>query len=145
MAIHEISVEQAYALREEDSSIPYLDVRSVPEFEQGHPAGAYNLPLLHFDPATQQMQPNPEFQHVVEQRFPKDRPVIVGCKTGGRSAHAATIMEQLGYTTLYNVLGGFHGHQDPYGNVYPGWADEGLPTSTSSEPGHDYASLRGGG
>ena len=25
----------------------YLDVRSVPEFEAGHPRGAYNVPLLH--------------------------------------------------------------------------------------------------
>src|SRR4051812_21955325 len=25
----------------------YLDVRSIPEFEQGHPPGAVNVPLLH--------------------------------------------------------------------------------------------------
>ena len=25
----------------------YLDVRSIPEFELGHPAGAVNVPLLH--------------------------------------------------------------------------------------------------
>ena len=26
----------------------YLDVRSIPEFDDGHPPGAANVPLLHF-------------------------------------------------------------------------------------------------
>ena len=35
----------------------YLDVRSIPEFEGGHPAGAANVPLLHMQGG--RMAPNP--------------------------------------------------------------------------------------
>src|SRR5258708_4843729 len=42
----------------------YLDVRSVPEFEQGHPAGAVNVPLL--DAQAGRMVPDPDFQRVLE-------------------------------------------------------------------------------
>ena len=49
MAIKRISPEEARALVE-DQGYSYLDVRSVPEFEAGHPVGAYNIPLLHMGP-----------------------------------------------------------------------------------------------
>ena len=65
----------------------YLDVRSIPEFEQGHPAGAANIPLLHFQNG--RMAPNPDFQRVVEATYPKDTKLVVGCKSGGRSLQAA--------------------------------------------------------
>ena len=48
----------------------YLDVRSIPEFEQGHPPGAANVPLLHARGG--RMAPNPDFQSVVEASFAKD-------------------------------------------------------------------------
>src|SRR5262245_24862111 len=69
----------------------YLDVRSIPEFEQGHPAGAANVPLLHFQNG--RMMPNPDFQKVVEANFPKDAKIVVGCKSGGRSLNAAALMQ----------------------------------------------------
>ena len=42
----------------------YLDVRSIPEFDSGHPPGAANVPLLHFSGG--RMSPNADFQKVVE-------------------------------------------------------------------------------
>ena len=42
----------------------YLDVRSVPEFDQGHPAGALNIPLLHVQGG--RMAPNADFQRVLD-------------------------------------------------------------------------------
>src|SRR4029079_3529373 len=69
----------------------YLDVRSIPEFEGGHPAGAVNVPLLHMMGG--RVAPNPACKSVVEGNFAKDAKLCVGCKMGGRSAQAAALLE----------------------------------------------------
>jgi rhodanese-related sulfurtransferase len=118
----------------------YLDVRSIPEFEQGHPQGAANIPLLHAQAG--RMMPNPDFQKVVEANFPKDSKLVIGCKSGGRSAQAAALLEAVGYTQLVDVRGGFGGERDMMGRVsVPGWEASGLPVGKSAEPGKSYADL----
>lgn len=118
----------------------YLDVRSIPEFEGGHPAGALNVPLLHAQGG--RMVPNPDFQRVVEANFPRQAKLVVGCKSGGRSAQAAALLEAAGYADVVDVRGGFHGERDFMGRVTcAGWADEGLPVETAPRPGHSYAEL----
>jgi rhodanese-related sulfurtransferase len=118
----------------------YLDVRSIPEFEAGHPAGAANIPLLHAHAG--RMMPNRDFQQVVEANFPRDAKLVVGCKSGGRSAQAAALLEAAGYTSLVDVAGGFHGQRDMLGRVAaPGWVDVGLPVETVTQPGNSYADL----
>ena len=118
----------------------YLDVRSIPEFEQGHPTGAANVPLLHFQNG--RMTPNPDFQRVVEANFAKDAKLVVGCKAGGRSLQAATLMEAAGYTNLVDMRGGFHGERDGFGRVsVAGWADEALPVETTAAPEKTYDTL----
>lgn len=118
----------------------YLDVRSIPEFEQGHPTGALNVPLLHFQNG--RMAPNPDFQRVVEANLAKDAKIVVGCKAGGRSLQAATLMESAGYTNVVDMRGGYHGERDNFGRAsVAGWADEGLPVSTESAPDKTYEAL----
>ena len=118
----------------------YLDVRSIPEFEQGHPLGAANIPLLHFQNG--RMAPNADFQRVVEASFPKDTKIVVGCKAGGRSLQAATLMEAAGYTSVVDMRGGYHGERDGFGRAsVPGWAAEGLPVETTAPPDKTYAAL----
>ena len=118
----------------------YLDVRSIPEFDQGHPAGAANVPLLHSQGG--RMTPNPAFQKVVEASFPKDSKLVIGCKSGGRSLQASGLLASAGYTNLADVRGGFGGERDALGRVSsPGWADSGLPVATTAEPGKSYAEL----
>src|SRR4051812_2629198 len=87
MTIRHITVQQAH--QQQTSGATYLDVRSVPEFEHGHPAGAFNVPLLHVDPQTGQMRPNPEFLTVVKANFPLTRPWSSGARwADGRSRRA---------------------------------------------------------
>jgi len=118
----------------------YLDVRSIPEFEQGHPTGAANVPLLHFQNG--RMAPNADFQRVVEANFAKDAKLVVGCKAGGRSLQAATLMEAAGYTNVVDMRGGYHGERDPFGRAsVPGWASEGLPIETTAAPDKTYETL----
>jgi rhodanese-related sulfurtransferase len=118
----------------------YLDVRSIPEFEEGHPAGAANIPLLHQQNG--RMAPNPDFQRVVESTYPRDTKLVVGCKTGGRSAQAAALLEAAGYTSLVDMRGGMAGERDALGRTtVPGWAAAGLPVEKTASPGRSYAEL----
>lgn len=134
----QVSVTEAAALM--TSGWRYLDVRSVPEFEAGHPQGAVNIPLLHAQGG--RMTPNPDFAAVVAANFPPDSQLLIGCKMGGRSAQAAALLEASGYTNVANVAGGFSGARDPFGRVQaPGWKDAGLPTSEGAPPGAAYAEL----
>jgi rhodanese-related sulfurtransferase len=121
----------------------YLDVRSVAEFEQGHPEGAWNLPLLHF--TEMGMQPNQDFLAVAEAVLPKDRLLVVGCKAGGRSAQACGLLAQAGFSMLVNVAGGYHGAQDRMTGqiVVQGWEACDLPTSTTPAAGATWDELKG--
>jgi rhodanese-related sulfurtransferase len=133
MAVRRVTPQEAKALLDEGWT--YVDVRSIPEFEKGHPTGAYNVPLLHMGPAG--MSPNADFAAVMQKAFPKDARLVVGCKMGGRSAQASQMLESLGYTSVVDQKGGFEGQP---GN--PGWSPAGLPVATQAEPGRTYEGLR---
>jgi rhodanese-related sulfurtransferase len=118
----------------------YLDVRSIPEFDAGHPAGAANVPLLHQTGG--RMAPNPAFQSVVEGNYAKDAKLVVGCKMGGRSMQAASLLEAAGFTSVVDMRGGFSGERDNLGRVAcAGWAESGLPVESACAPGKTYAEL----
>lgn len=114
----------------------YLDVRSVPEFTAGHVPGAYSIPLLHAGPAG--MQANPAFADQVQAAFTRDTPIIVGCKSGRRSAQAAGLLESLGFAQIYDFVGGWSGS-----GAEPGWVTAGGETSTEALPGRSYDELKG--
>jgi rhodanese-related sulfurtransferase len=119
----------------------YVDVRSIPEFEQGHPAGAINIPLMHAQGG--RMAPNADFQKVLTANFPPDTQLVVGCKSGGRSAQAVGLLTSLGYQNLADVRGGFGGERDAMGRTtVAGWVEAGLPVATTAEPGKAYADLQ---
>ena len=75
MAVKRISPDEAREIIDKQG-YAYLDVRSVPEFEAGHPTGAYNVPLLHMGPGG--MSPNPDFMAVVQKAFPTDARLVLG-------------------------------------------------------------------
>ena len=139
MAVKRISPAEAHQLMKDEGYV-YLDVRSVPEFAAGHPTGAYNIPLLDMGPGG--MTPNPDFLAVVEKAFPRDARLVVGCKAGGRSAKAAALLTQAGFTNLVDQRAGYDGAPLPTGGVEPGWRPKGLPTSTESAPDRTYDGLK---
>ena len=133
-----VSPEEAKQLMDEGWT--YLDVRSIPEFEQGHPVGAVNIPLLHMTAGG--MQPNPDFLDVVQATFAKDAKLVVGCRSGGRSLKAAQLMAAAGYTEVVDQKAGFAGATDQFGRlVEPGWQPKGLPIETETQAGKDYSSI----
>ncbi|MFN7975665.1 MAG: rhodanese-like domain-containing protein [Acidobacteriota bacterium] len=120
----------------------YLDVRSTPEFAQGHPAGAWHIPLLEADPM-RGMAPNPDFARVAKAVIPTGKRVVVGCQSGKRSQQAAGILSQEGYDVVFDCIGGFGGERDPFGGkASPGWAEQGLPVETGDGGDRSYRVLK---
>lgn len=136
--IERISPEEAK--KRLDAGWIYLDVRSVPEFEQGHPAGAYNVPLMHM--SKHGMEPNAEFIDIVTSTFTKDTKLVVGCKSGGRSLKAAEMLKAAGYANVADQRAGWGGARDAFGQLTErGWQASGLPSSTSASPGRGFEEI----
>ena len=62
-----------------------LDVRTPAEYREGHVPHALNLPV----------QELPARLHEVG---PTERPIVVYCRSGGRSAQAARLLTRAGYS-----------------------------------------------
>ena len=140
MALKRISPDEARDLLESGEGHIYLDVRSIPEFEQGHAPGAKNIPLLHR--TAMGMQPNEEFVDVCERALGKDAKIITACLKGGRSMRAAQVLQANGFTNVVDMRGGFDGESNPLGQiVYDGWARRGLPVTTEATDEETYAGL----
>lgn len=71
-----------------------IDVREPAEFggELGHVPGAELVPLASV------------LAHAAS--WPKDEPLVMVCKSGGRSANAAQALGRLGFTKVMNLVGG---------------------------------------
>lgn len=119
-------VSPAEAKKLIDDGYVYVDVRSIPEFEAGHPTGARNVPLMHMGSAG--MTPNGDFLAVMTASFPKDAKLVLGCKAGGRSLRAAQMLVAQGWTDVVDQRAGFDASRDPFGQVTEqGWKAAGLP------------------
>jgi len=70
-----------------------VDVRSEAEHAGGHIAGSLNIPLPHLD------------ERIGE--IPAGRPVAVHCEGGYRSAIAASLLQQVGRTDVFDMVGGY--------------------------------------
>ena len=118
-----------------DLGYVYVDVRSVAEFHDLHPAGALNVPLN--APGARGGPPSTaEFLAVIERIFAKDAKIVVGCATGIRSLRAAELLLGAGYSDVVDQRGGMDGARGPFGNLLePGWAEAGLPVASGPDPG----------
>jgi|LNFM01.1.fsa_nt_gb rhodanese-related sulfurtransferase len=95
-AVQRVSPAEAKALIAKGALV--VDVRDAPEVEKsGKVAGSAHVSrgMLEFraDPASP--------YH--DKRFDKDKPVIVYCASGGRSALSGKALKDLGFTKVYNL------------------------------------------
>ena len=136
--IKRVSPQEAQALLAE--GYVYLDVRSEPEFSEGHPVGAYNVPLMHMGGGG--MMANVRFSEVMRARFPKDARIVVGCKGGNRSLRAANLLVSDGYASIVDQKAGWDGVRDAFGKLTePGWSLAGLPVENGQPEERCYAAL----
>ena len=111
--IEEIAPDQLAA---QDDCV-LIDVREPSEYAQGHLPGAINLPrgVLEF-----QIEAHPAMAcSTTEALQARDRPLLVYCLTGGRSALAALSLQELGFRHVRSMAGGVKA-----------WSAAGLPLST---------------
>jgi molybdopterin/thiamine biosynthesis adenylyltransferase/rhodanese-related sulfurtransferase len=117
-AVREIDPAQAEQELSADKAV-VLDVREPDEYEQGALPGAVHIPRGTLETS-------------VEGRIPdKSSHLVVYCAGGTRSAFAAKTLQELGYTDVASVIGGFNR-----------WKDEGrewsTPKSLTSEQRNRY-------
>lgn len=133
-----VNTEEALALMK-DQGYTYLDVRTAEEFEEGHPEGAYNIPLLMTDPTTGSRVLNPNFVAEVEANFATDQKLVVGCRAGGRSARAVQALTAAGFHELADHYPGWVAFRDGT----PGWSVvEGMPIETGQSEGRSHEALK---
>lgn len=101
--ITEIDAPRLQALQA--AGAPVIDVREPAEFTAGHIPGAVNIPrgVLEFEvdghPAVNGTR-DPALAH-------RDQPVVVYCRSGGRSALAAEALMRLGFAHPQSLAGGY--------------------------------------
>lgn len=81
------------AVHELRDRVTIVDVRNDDEWTRGHVGGAHLIPLP-----------------VLHQRLaaiPTDRPIVVHCQRGARSARGAATLDAFGFTDVHEMTGGF--------------------------------------
>lgn len=91
----EIDVQTAKQRLDEGWSPYVLDVRGESEAA---------ISRLDF---TDRLQPHTQV-HLIAHELPRDRDLLVYCRSGGRSAHVCMQLSQLGYDRLFNLQGGIN-------------------------------------
>jgi rhodanese-related sulfurtransferase len=71
-----------------------LDVREEKEYSAGHIANAKHIPLGQLASRVQDLEKY------------RDKPIVVNCRSGARSASACGILKKQGFSEVYNLRGG---------------------------------------
>ena len=80
----------------EDTNALILDVRTEEEVEEGFIPNMVHIDIRLGQGFVDELQ-----------KLDKSKNYYVYCRSGGRSAQACAIMNQMGFETTYNLLGGF--------------------------------------
>lgn len=87
-----VDVRQAQAMVNQGALL--LDVREPGEYAEVHAASARLLPLGQLN------------EHLADLEAYKDKPIVVICHSGRRSAKAVGLLREAGFTQVSNVAGG---------------------------------------
>lgn len=94
--------DAAYSLVKQRGDLFLLDVRTLGEYQQARLDGARLIPI---DQLVKRLA-----------EVPRNRPILVYCAVGSRSAQVVNYLARRGYPELYNLSGGIYA-----------WAQKGLP------------------
>lgn len=97
-----LTSQEAFEMVGKRADLYLLDVRTLGEYRQARLEGAQLIPIDQF-----------------AQRFaevPKNRPILVYCAVGSRSAQVVNYLARQGYPEIYNLDGGIYS-----------WAQKGYP------------------
>ncbi|MGN6466320.1 MAG: rhodanese-like domain-containing protein [Rhizobiaceae bacterium] len=111
--VQKITPDEARRLISEEGAL-VVDVRDAPEVQaSGKIKGALNISrgMLEFRADAESPYHNAELR--------KDRPVILYCASGGRSALSGKVLKDMGYAKIYNL------------GAFKDWAESGGETEQS--------------
>jgi len=97
-----VTPNDAHSMVGKRDGLYLLDVRTPGEYQQARLEGAHLIPI------DQLVNRLPE--------LPKDRPILVYCAVGSRSAQVVSYLARQGYPEVYNLSGGIYS-----------WAQKGYP------------------
>ena len=98
----EISVDEAYQMYQQGEAL-FLDVRTVEEWNDYHAPDTTLIPLDELQARASEL--------------PKDRPIVVVCRSGNRSQSGRDILLSAGFTNVTSMAGGLST-----------WREKGYPT-----------------
>ncbi|HSO30294.1 MAG TPA: molybdopterin-synthase adenylyltransferase MoeB [Candidatus Sulfomarinibacteraceae bacterium] len=104
-SITEVTPAEAERLRAD--GVTFVDVREITEWEQGFIPGALHVGRSYLEQQIEGAVPD------------REAPLVLYCAGGVRSAFGAQTLQQLGYTNVASMSGGFQG-----------WKAAGLPWTT---------------
>lgn len=102
--VHEVTPQEAQAMRAEHPTVRLVDVREESEWAKGHAAEAEHISKGTIERDAEKLVPE------------KGTPLILYCGGGSRSALAADNLQKMGYTNVHSMKGGWRG-----------WKEAGLP------------------
>ncbi|MBI3671777.1 rhodanese-like domain-containing protein [Candidatus Azambacteria bacterium] len=101
------NVKDVYNELKEGKNIIILDVRTEDEYDSGHIKNSILLPLNHLKEKATEIIQN------------KNAIINTICRSGGRSAMARSVLEDMGYTNVRSIAGGILK-----------WQEQGLPVES---------------
>ena len=101
--IKQIDAAQALALHAA-GGVSFLDVRDLQEVNLGKIPHAIHISRGNLETK-------------VESLILRDAEVVIYCASGNRSAFAADVMQQMGYTNVCSLAGGFRGWAESGGDI----------------------------
>ena len=99
--IKEVRVDDVKQMRARNEPVTIIDVREPNEWNLGRIPGAMHIP-------------RGVLETKIEAAVPRDRPIVLYCAGGNRSALAADSLQQMGYDNVSSMAGG-----------WTAWAQEG--------------------
>src|SRR6266404_387030 len=112
--IKEVSVQEVHDKLNPENGFTLLDVREGDEWEQGHLDQAIFLPRGFLEVRADKLLAD------------QSQPIVVYCAGGTRSALAAKTLQDMGYSDVYSMRGGF-----------TEWKNNGMPFVTPEKVGKD--------
>jgi rhodanese-related sulfurtransferase len=79
-----------------------IDVRDLPDFAGKHIAQSVNIPLDRLP------------EQLVKLGEHKEKPLLIACQDGIRSASAAKILTKAGFQQIFVIIGGINAWEDDY-------------------------------
>lgn len=94
----DVSVDEALRLWQSKEAV-IIDVRTPGEYRDGHIPGVVNIPLDELERRLNEV--------------PKDKKVVLICRTGSRSAQGTRLLRSKGFTNVFNSTGGMSTWKGP--------------------------------